>query len=108
MVHDPAVSATLDRVLTDIADSRNYNEWLFSHARGLLGGRVLDAGAGSAECPRTARRRNRRRNGVARKRVRLSVRAPALRADLANRSLVLFAVSFGLTAWITLRAIAAS
>jgi SAM-dependent methyltransferase len=46
MVHDPAVSATLDHVLADIADSRNYNEWLFSRARTLLGGRVLDAGAG--------------------------------------------------------------
>jgi SAM-dependent methyltransferase len=36
----------LERVLADIANSRNYNEWLFSRARRYLGSRVLDAGAG--------------------------------------------------------------
>lgn len=36
----------LDRVLADIAQARNYNDWLFARARPYLGRRVLDAGAG--------------------------------------------------------------
>jgi SAM-dependent methyltransferase len=46
MGHDPAVSETLDRVLADIAEAQNYNDWLFARARPYLGRRVLDAGAG--------------------------------------------------------------
>jgi SAM-dependent methyltransferase len=40
------VVETLDRALSDIADARAYNEWLFERARPQLGRRVLDAGAG--------------------------------------------------------------
>lgn len=36
----------LDRVLAEIANARNYNDWLFDRARPHLGRRVLDAGAG--------------------------------------------------------------
>jgi SAM-dependent methyltransferase len=39
-------SEVLDRVLADIANARNYNDWLFERARPYLGRRVLDAGAG--------------------------------------------------------------
>jgi SAM-dependent methyltransferase len=39
-------SEVLDRVLADIANARNYNDWLFERARPHLGRRVLDAGAG--------------------------------------------------------------
>jgi SAM-dependent methyltransferase len=39
-------SQVLDRVLADIANARNYNDWLFERARPHLGRRVLDAGAG--------------------------------------------------------------
>jgi SAM-dependent methyltransferase len=41
---DPA--AALDPVLRDIAEARNYNDWLFERARPYLGRRALDAGAG--------------------------------------------------------------
>ncbi len=39
-------SQVLDRVLGDIANARNYNDWIFERARPHLGQRVLDAGAG--------------------------------------------------------------
>jgi SAM-dependent methyltransferase len=41
-----SVVETLDRALSDIADARAYNEWLFDRARPQLGRRILDAGAG--------------------------------------------------------------
>ena len=43
---DPAVTATLDVALDDLARARNYNAWLFDRVRPYLGARVLDAGAG--------------------------------------------------------------
>src|SRR5438067_11227 len=42
----PAEGPRLDPVLRDIAEARNYNDWLFDRARPYLGRRVLDAGAG--------------------------------------------------------------
>jgi len=35
-----------DDVLTELANARNYNAWLFGRGRGRLGDRVLDVGAG--------------------------------------------------------------
>jgi SAM-dependent methyltransferase len=40
------VVQTLDRALTDIANAKAYNAWLFERIRPRLGGLVLDAGAG--------------------------------------------------------------
>ena len=50
MASDPnqprSVVDTLDHALTEIAQARSYNAWLFERARPQLGRRVLDFGAG--------------------------------------------------------------